>query len=170
MNALQYVIDLSLEQHPHGTNAAFVGCRATFFVHGVSLAVQIEGGELRRVDHISYRDSAGVARELIATLRSTRASDDPGTPHSQKDLLDVVRRETLGCSNIAPCHRPLVTAPRQVQRADQAILCPRRNSHVFTIDTAAGADKRTNARPVFGVAKRAAAAVPTGEAHRPAPE
>lgn len=153
MNTLQHVIDLPLQQHPHGTNAAFVRCRATFLVHGVRFAVQVEGGELGRVDYVPYGYVARMPGKLIATLCPPRTTDDPGAPHPQKDLLDVVRREALGRSDVTPRHRHLVTAPREMQRADQAILGPRRYSHVFTIDVPAGADKSMIVPISLGVPK-----------------
>src|SRR6185312_16265856 len=119
VHAIEDRIDLLLEQHPHGPDAARVRGGAPLVVDRVRDAVQIECSELRGRDHIADGDLVGRARERIAAVCTARALDDVGPAQPQQDLLDVIDRKPLAGGYVTTGDRTVVRPLCQVQRTDQ---------------------------------------------------
>src|SRR5688500_4743977 len=73
VHAVEYVIDLPLQHHPHRPDAAALRLRAPLLTDGVRHAVQVERAELGGGDHLAHRDVLGRAGERIPTPRTARA-------------------------------------------------------------------------------------------------
>ena len=84
---------------------------------------------LGRCDHVANRDLLRRAREHVATVRATRAAHDARAAQPQEDLLDVVARAGAPLGDVAAGDRAFVGAPREVQRADDAVLGPGGDAH-----------------------------------------
>src|SRR5689334_7611583 len=137
-NALEYIVDLLLQQLPDRANAARMGCRATLLFDGVRDAVQIEGRRLRGSDHGADRSRLGTASELIAATRAASAAHDFRPPKSQQNLFDVIDGKPLPRSDLAASDRPFRGSSREVERADHAVLGQGGNAHSLTLRPASG--------------------------------
>ena len=138
VNAVQNIVDLLLEQHPHRPNAAVVGGRASLFFDWMTHTVEIKGLQLGSVDDIPDRDFRRRLGQNVSASCAARAGDHAGTPQPQKDLLYVIGREALLPGNFAPVDWPELAALGKVQRAYHAVLGPSGYPHVFTLGIRAG--------------------------------
>jgi hypothetical protein len=129
MNTLEHVVDLALQQHPDRPNAAALRCRAALFLDRVCYAMQIEGRQLRRGDHVTNGDLVGRACKHVAAVRATDTLHDVGATKAQENLLDVVGRQPLLGRQVASRNRSLGGPTGQVDRTDESIFRPRRNAH-----------------------------------------
>src|SRR5688500_13060006 len=132
-HTVEHRVDLLLQQHPHGPDAAGLRRRAALLLYGVRHAVEVERLQLGRGDDVAHRDLPRLLRERVAAMGAPRALHDVGAPQAQEDLLDVIDRQLLPRRDFAAGDRPLAIAAGQVQRADHAVLGERRDSHVRRI-------------------------------------
>src|SRR5947209_1164962 len=104
-------------------------------------AVEVERLQLGRVNDVPDRYLGGRPSEDVAAASTTRAGDDSCAPQAQQDLLDVVGRQSFLPRNLASVDRPQLSSLGEVQRADDAVLCPRSNPHVLRIRRDGSSDK-----------------------------
>ncbi|HEV7391860.1 MAG TPA: hypothetical protein VGO08_09470, partial [Burkholderiales bacterium] len=100
-HGLKDAVDLLLQHHPNGPDAAIVGGRAPLFLNGVADTVKVEGLQLRGVNHVANRDLSGRLRENVPAPRAPSAGDHASAAESEQDLLDVVSREPLLSRDLA---------------------------------------------------------------------
>ena len=138
VHAIEHVIDLSLEQHPHGPDAAALRLGAALFAYRVCDAMQVERAELRRRNHFAHGDLVRRLREHVAAARTTRAVHETSAPEAKENLLDVVRRQPLTRRDLAPRDWPFAGSLCQVEGADESILGPRRDAHALKLQPTLG--------------------------------
>src|SRR5919107_5265280 len=93
--ALEHVVDLLLQEHPHRADAAALRLSASLLAHRMGDTVKVERAELGRGDDLAYRNLDGRPCEHVTTARAAGAVHQAGAPQSQENLLDVVRRQPL---------------------------------------------------------------------------
>src|SRR5688500_12850539 len=128
-DTFEHVVDLLLEEHPHGADAAEMRRRAAVGFNRMAHAVKVEGLELRRVDHAADRRLFGRLCQSISATRAARARDDPSPPQAEQDLLDIIARQLLERRDLPAGDGAVLRAPREMQRAYHAIFGPGRYSH-----------------------------------------
>src|SRR4029078_13726456 len=90
-HSLQDIVDLGLQHHPDGSDAAAVRGGTTLLLNRMADAVQVKRLQLGRVDAVAYRNLSRWPGEDVPSARPTSAGDDPRAPQPQQDLLDVIR-------------------------------------------------------------------------------
>src|SRR5688572_14726601 len=129
MHAVEYVVDLPLQHHPHRPDAAALGLRTALFADRVRHAMQIERAELRGRDHFTYGDVLGCASQRITAARPAGTVYQAGATQSEQDLLDVVGRQSLAGGDLPAGDRALARPPCEMKGTDQPVLGPRRDAH-----------------------------------------
>jgi len=132
-NALEHIVNLLLQHLPHRANAARQRSRAPLFTHGMRNAIEVERGYFGSRDDGPDRNLLRLARERIATVRAPRTADDVGTTKSQQDLFDVVDGQPLVRGNLAASDWPFRDASREMERADDAVLGQRGDTHSWRL-------------------------------------
>lgn len=141
LNAFQHFVDALLEKQPHWANTAILGRRAALGVNRMAYAVEIEGGEFGRLNHIPHGDCVRISRERVPASGTSRAIHDTGAAHPQEDLLDVVTRQLLTSRHVSPSHRAGSRATREMQGTNESVFRPRRNAHKSSLWLTGRADK-----------------------------
>src|SRR5438270_993176 len=106
-------------------------------------AVEVERLQLGRVNDVPDRYLGGRPSKDVAAASTTRAGDDSCAPQAQQDLLDVVGRQSFLPRNLASVDRPQLCSLGEVERADDAVLCPSGYPHIVTIRVGGDLDKAT---------------------------
>jgi hypothetical protein len=128
-NSVEHIVDLLLEQHPDRANAAQVRRRAAITLDGMADAVEIERLELGSLNHFPDRRLRRRLCERVPTASSTRALDHARAAKTEQDLLYVVSGKFFPLGNVTAIYGALARAPREMKRADDAILSPCRYAH-----------------------------------------
>ena len=130
-----------LQQQPDRADTAILSGSASVRINGVADAVQVEGGQFRRLNHIADRDVLRRARQRIPTTRAACAVDDAGATHAQKNLLDVIGGQSLASRDVPSSDRPSARATRKMQGTNESVFRPRRNAHPSSLWLPGRADK-----------------------------
>ena len=155
-NSVQYIVDLLLKKNPHRTNAAEVRSGAAIGLHRVAHAMEIERLELRRLNHFADRGLSGRLCKRIPATCASSARDDARSPQTKENLLHVIGGKLLALRDVAAVYGTLTRAPREMKRADHAILRPGRYPHEFKIDGSLSGDNEID------LPRRNAAVLPAG--------